>query len=269
MAGPKKKDASTRDPVLVVDDSAVDLETIGSLLFKRNFDVISVRSARAAWAELQKYQKPPFVAIFVDIMMPEIDGIEFIEWIREHEKYSHIPIVVVTSHAKQEYVLKTVKLKVNGFMVKPVTPEKISKQLSLLYERQAKRIVRVLRGKSVFDVGSVSQNIYHIQEGHVCIYKRAVASVDVPVGLVGPGEYLGEMSLLSETAHTSKAVALTDVKMHVFKRTEIEILLENTPMVITSLVTDLIQRLQKTNEILKSNNFKDPNLEKKILELST
>ena len=61
--------------------------------------------------------------------MPVMDGYEALTKIRSQDQYDHIPIIMATSDGLRDDVLKAVKAGVDAYMVKPYTPEALSKQI--------------------------------------------------------------------------------------------------------------------------------------------
>jgi CheY-like chemotaxis protein len=79
--------------ILVVDDAALERETVARLLEVEGFQTIGVSSGKEAYATLYS-QKPDLV--LVDLMMPEMDGIQLVRMIRRHPQWEGIPIIVLT-----------------------------------------------------------------------------------------------------------------------------------------------------------------------------
>ena len=81
-------------PVLVVDDDAGFRELMRRVLEREGYTVTEADNGRAGLAELREHL--PGV-ILLDLMMPEMDGFEFLDEFRRHEAWRAIPIVVVTA----------------------------------------------------------------------------------------------------------------------------------------------------------------------------
>ncbi len=60
------------------------------------------------------------VVIMLDIKMPKVDGIEALAYIRSHEKFKYIPVVMLTSSRSEQDLVRTYQLGVNAYVVKPV-----------------------------------------------------------------------------------------------------------------------------------------------------
>jgi PAS domain S-box-containing protein len=80
--------------VMVVEDDAETQAVIRRLLEKAGIDVVVAENGRMALDRLAEGQP---ALILLDLMMPEMDGFQFVDYVRQHEAWRHIPIVVVTA----------------------------------------------------------------------------------------------------------------------------------------------------------------------------
>jgi CheY-like chemotaxis protein len=81
-------------PVLVVDDDASVRQLLRRMLEPEGYVVVEAEDGRAALERLRDVS--PSV-VLLDLMMPEMDGFEFVTEFRRHETWRAIPIVVVTA----------------------------------------------------------------------------------------------------------------------------------------------------------------------------
>ncbi len=79
--------------VLVVDDAARARESVSEFLEHEGFKTIRAASGKEAYATL--YSQTPDI-VLLDLMMPEMDGITFLQMIRHHPQWEHIPVIVLT-----------------------------------------------------------------------------------------------------------------------------------------------------------------------------
>jgi len=68
--------------------------------------------------------------LFVDIELPGISGIEFIKSIRKTDK--DLPIIIISAYTKTDYLLESISLKLDQYIVKPLNSKKINKILTSL-----------------------------------------------------------------------------------------------------------------------------------------
>jgi PAS domain S-box-containing protein len=96
-------------PVLVVEDDPDTQEILRRLLEKEGCQVIAAENGRVA---LERLAESRPMLILLDLMMPEMDGFQFIERVRQHENWRTIPIVVVTA----KDLTKADRLRLNGYV---------------------------------------------------------------------------------------------------------------------------------------------------------
>ncbi len=97
--------------VLVVEDEASTRWLLRRTLEKEGWTVIEAENGQAA---LQFLGEAPPGLILLDLMMPEMDGFEFVEEVRKNEAWRAIPIVVATA----KYITAADRLRLNGYVEK-------------------------------------------------------------------------------------------------------------------------------------------------------
>jgi two-component system chemotaxis response regulator CheY len=117
--------------ILVAEDSAPNRNILCHLIKKLGFQVIEATNAKEAWEKIEKLDSSQrLLAIFSDVMMPDMDGIQLLEKVRSSANFANIPFTLVTAVSEKEYVLKAKELKVNGYILKPVSHDKVLKKLT-------------------------------------------------------------------------------------------------------------------------------------------
>ena len=117
--------------VLVVDDTETNLMVVEKLLRGTKVNVVTVTSARAA---LEKTVETQFHVIFMDHLMPEIDGIECLHMIRDQKGglCKESKIVALTANAGGDIKALYVKEGFDGYLVKPISGESLENELRRL-----------------------------------------------------------------------------------------------------------------------------------------
>lgn len=96
--------ASQAAPVLVVEDEQVIRETLTLALEIEGYQVVAAANGREGLARLAAIPKP--CLILLDLMMPVMNGWEFMEEIKKTPAFAHIPIVVVTAFSEKARTIK-------------------------------------------------------------------------------------------------------------------------------------------------------------------
>lgn len=114
---------STR--MLLVEDDQTSRRFIRALLPKEL--KVSITEAEDGQAALRLMEKPPYPDIIVcDVLMPNMDGLEFIARLRALPRFSNIPVVMISANAFKDNVAKAAALKVTRFLRKPLERKDLS-----------------------------------------------------------------------------------------------------------------------------------------------
>lgn len=104
--------------ILMVDDVATNLKCAGKVL-KDKYELSKAKSGKQA-LEMIKERKPDLVLL--DISMPEMDGYEVVEKIKENAEWADIPVVFLTADGDSESEIKAFQLGAMDFIRKPFDP---------------------------------------------------------------------------------------------------------------------------------------------------
>ena len=106
--------------VLVVEDDPDSRETTGLLLQHLGARVVTVENGDRGLAAVVLHQPD---LVLVDLLMPEMDGVEFARRSRRDPKYRRVRLVALTGLRDEASVLKTWSIGFDGHLMKPVTVE--------------------------------------------------------------------------------------------------------------------------------------------------
>ncbi len=112
----------TKHTILVVDDEPFICRSLTFVLRKDNYLVFEARNGEEALVAIKEH-KPDLV--FLDVMMPKINGFEVTERVRSDPELAHIKIILLTAKGQESdrEVGKTAGA--NDYMTKPFSPTKI------------------------------------------------------------------------------------------------------------------------------------------------
>lgn len=108
--------------VLVVDDDELVLVALVELLSPKGYTVSTALSGPQA---LEKIEKDRFDLIILDIIMPQMDGYELCQRIRAMERYSDIPIIMLTAKSGEEDQNRGLEAGATLFLPKPISPQRL------------------------------------------------------------------------------------------------------------------------------------------------
>lgn len=116
--------------VLVIDNDVTNLKVYVEFLSTLNCKVDYVENGPKA---INKIINNNYDIVFTDIIMPEMDGIEFTKKIREYEKESNVqnslPIIALTAYSKEDLHEKCLEVGVNEVIVKPASKKQLKEAL--------------------------------------------------------------------------------------------------------------------------------------------
>jgi len=116
--------------ILVVDDEEIVLRSCLRILSGDEFQVETVQDGRQA---LQKVEENPYDVMILDIMMPNVDGLEVLR--RVKETHPNVDVVMVTGLAQIDTAVKAMKLGAFDYIAKPFEPD----ELKLVVQRALER----------------------------------------------------------------------------------------------------------------------------------
>ncbi|MBF9254027.1 response regulator [Pontibacter sp. 172403-2] len=103
--------------VLVVEDNE-DFRFYLRDSLKAYFTIIEAANGQEGWQKALSYLPDLIVS---DLMMPELDGIDFCKKVKQDSRTSHIPFVLLTAHASEEKKLKGLDIGASDYVTKPVS----------------------------------------------------------------------------------------------------------------------------------------------------
>lgn len=125
---------SNIQPILLVEDDLVDVMTV-----KRAFrqlqvqnELIVVNNGEDALAYLKQPGKGLPCVILLDINMPKMNGLEYLEVVKEHALFKTIPVVMITSSKEQQDVDQAFMKGISGYILKPADYDQFLASIQVL-----------------------------------------------------------------------------------------------------------------------------------------
>ena len=119
----------TKKTIMVVDDNPDIITIVKTILEGKGYSVLSASSGPELLT-LLKSQKPDL--IILDIMMPEMDGLEVLTRLKGMADTTSIPIILLTAKVQYEDVLGGYKLGADYYITKPFTSTQLINGINLL-----------------------------------------------------------------------------------------------------------------------------------------
>ncbi len=108
--------------IMVVDDHPDLVEIVRMILESKGFNVRCAYSGQQVFADLEE-QKPDL--ILLDVMMPEMDGLEVLTRLKEDPSTESIPVILLTAKMQTEDILEGYKMGADYYITKPFKPTQL------------------------------------------------------------------------------------------------------------------------------------------------
>jgi two-component system sensor histidine kinase/response regulator len=142
--------------VLVVEDDIHLLEGIRDILELDGYTVLTAENGTHGLDVLQRQSSPPDL-IVSDIMMPKMDGIQFLNEVRKEIRWLDIPFIFLTAKGEKSDYQKGMKMGVDDYVVKPYDPGDLLVKIESRLER-----LRGLRNRQVEVMAALKRQVLTI-----------------------------------------------------------------------------------------------------------
>jgi two-component system, chemotaxis family, chemotaxis protein CheY len=113
--------------VLIVEDSRASRDFLAAAL--ASFDGVEVITTTSGFEALKLLPRHRFDLIITDIQMPDINGLELINFVKKNPNYRHTPLFIVTSEGREQDRARGLALGAAEYLVKPVQVETLAELL--------------------------------------------------------------------------------------------------------------------------------------------
>jgi two-component system, sensor histidine kinase and response regulator len=118
-----------RPSILVIDDEPNNFDVIEILLTRENYHLHFASSGQRALDRLDIFQPD---LVLLDVMMPDLDGIEVCRRIRASSQWQVVPILMVSALSDRRGIERCMSAGANGYIVKPVSRKELVTKIANL-----------------------------------------------------------------------------------------------------------------------------------------
>ncbi|HEX5236341.1 MAG TPA: HAMP domain-containing protein [Silvibacterium sp.] len=129
----RSDEALVAKKVLIVDDDVRNIFALSSVLERRGMTVLTASTGREAIATLET--TPDLAIVLMDIMMPEMDGYQTMQVIRQNATFRRLPIIALTAKAMKGDREKCLEAGASEYLAKPVNTEQLLAALRMWLHR--------------------------------------------------------------------------------------------------------------------------------------
>jgi CheY-like chemotaxis protein len=120
--------------VWIVDDDEEMNRAIGLMLKILDCEVLAFHSARPAVQTLLMGKTPDL--LLLDINMPEVSGLDMLEFLRRRQEWRQLPVIMLSSEAADSMIDKTLKMGADSYLMKPVTIEELEQAMAIAIQKR-------------------------------------------------------------------------------------------------------------------------------------
>ncbi|ABS61333.1 MULTISPECIES: response regulator transcription factor [Fervidobacterium] len=118
--------------IMIIDDQPEILELVSFTLQKEGYDVIPAEDAEKALQELKEKDVDMFI---VDIMLPNMDGFEFVRTIRAKDKHKLTPVIFLSAKGEEFDKVLGLELGADDYIVKPFSVRELLARIRAVFRR--------------------------------------------------------------------------------------------------------------------------------------
>ncbi len=193
--------------ILVVDDEKRILSLLEAYLEQQGFQVTTATNGKEA-IYIARQEKPDL--IILDIMMPEMDGFEFM---RQHRKERETPIILLTAKVEEDEKVIGLELGADDYVTKPFSPRELTSRIRAVLRRtgQSPPEAEVLRlGGITLDRDS------HLVKLDEAIVDLTPSEFDLLAALMSrPGRTFTRLELLDQIQDTAFVGYARTIDVHI------------------------------------------------------
>ena len=125
--------------IWIVDDDEEMARAVQLMLKILNCTTTAFLGARPAAQALLIGKQPDLMIL--DINMPEVSGLDMLEFVRRRQEWNDLPILMLSTEAADVTVDKALELGADGYVSKPVTIEELEKALNEAFQKHQKGLL--------------------------------------------------------------------------------------------------------------------------------
>ena len=114
---------------LVVEDNTMMQKMIVPMLERLGYQkIVTANNGLEAWSTLNS--EDPIHIVLSDLIMPKMDGIEFLNKIRASERFWDLPFIMITGEENQNQLMSSIEVEVDAYILKPFTQDKLGAEIN-------------------------------------------------------------------------------------------------------------------------------------------
>lgn len=256
--------------ILVIEDNTDVRENIAELLSLSGYEAIEAENGKVG---VKKAQNHPPDLIMCDVMMPELDGFGVLRILNRDPVLMHIPFMFLTAKAEKADFRRGMGLGADDYITKPFDDVELLDAIEMRLKKSTtvkstpsseeglKQLYDVTRGDkgllglssdreirrlqtkdTIYSEHQWPRWVYFVKSGSIKCYRNNDMGKELISQIIGPGEWLGYLSVLQNQAYSDHAEALAESEIILIPVDDFRSLLYNNKDVAARLLQMLAHR---------------------------
>lgn len=271
--------------ILIIEDNKDVRENTADILELANYEVCTAENGKKG-LELAKNANPDI--ILCDIMMPELNGYDVLDHLSKDEKTSSTPFIFLTAKTERADVRKGMSLGADDYLTKPFDESELLEAVATRLKKHSflkKEFSKNIKGinqfldevashkgmerlsidrsitiykkrETLFMQGEAAHTLYFIQSGAIKTFKTTESGKCLVTGIFGPGQFIGQLSLLTNTGtYVDTAATLEQAEVFEIPKKDFTTLVHGDKLISNKFITMISNDLIDVQEQLVSMAF--------------
>ncbi len=181
--------------VLLVDDDEFSLHTLEMVLYNQGYELILAQNGKEALEKARQHQPD---VILLDVMMPEMNGFEVCQHLRDDPVLAEVPIIIVTALDDKDSRLEGIEAGADDFITKPYDRLELRTRVRTITKLNRFRTLMSERNKFEWVVENAAEGYVIIDDEDVIVYANRKAKDFLGID---PSDLLDEKATFSQIAN--------------------------------------------------------------------
>jgi DNA-binding NarL/FixJ family response regulator len=162
--------------LLLVDDEPGLREAVQAYLEDSGFAVSVAANAHDAWDQLQRNMPDLVIS---DIMMPQVDGYQFLKQLRDDPRFETLPVIFLTARGMTSDRIQGYQTGCDGYLSKPFDPDELVAIVSSLLDRRAATLKAASDEGDTLSIADMARQIAEIRA--LLTQRGAIVQTPAPI----------------------------------------------------------------------------------------
>ena len=149
-------------PTLLLVEDNIDLQNYLKLILQHDYQLEIASHGKAALTILEKKHQS-IQLIISDVMMPEMNGYELLERLKQNTNYSNIPTVMLTALSGMDDKLKALRIGIDDYLTKPFSDEELKARIVNLIQNRTERLAYLQDTEPTQHINTIKNNQKDLQ----------------------------------------------------------------------------------------------------------